>query len=167
LVLGLFPSASQASAAAGALHASGFTRESISVLARSHAEAAMLARAFDATPGVEMEDSRAAGRIGELGAVMIAAAAVGLPGAGSLVAAGPLAAELGEAAGHLAGGLSHALSRAGLQAPLAEAWQAAVAEGHVLVGVHVSASRAAQVEALLRQHGAESVELARWEGDVA
>jgi hypothetical protein len=166
LALGLFPSASEASAAAEALHATGFTRDSISVLARSHAEAAMLARAFDATPGVEMEDSRPAGRIGELGAVMIAAAAVGLPGAG-LVAAGPLAAELGEAAGHLAGGLSHVLSRAGLETSLADAWQAAVAEGHVLVGVHVSESRAVQVEALLRQHGAESVELARWEGDIA
>jgi hypothetical protein len=166
LALGLFPSAAQAAAATGALHAAGFTRESISVVARSHAEAVALARAMDASPGVEIEDSRPAARLGELSAVVIAAAAVALPGVGPIVAVGPLSAEFGEAAGHLAGGLANVLSKAGVDHARAHSWQTAVAAGHLLVGVHVDSARAAPVEALLREHGAEAVELARWEGDL-
>jgi hypothetical protein len=166
LALGLFSSGLQAAAATRALHADGLTREAISVVARSHAEASTLARQLDATPGVEIEDSRAASRVGEFGAAVIAAAAVVLPGVGPIVTAGPLGAELGEAAGHLAGGLATILTRAGVNATQANAWQSAVAEGHVLVGVHVEPSRARDVADLLRTHGAESVELAHWEGDL-
>jgi hypothetical protein len=166
LALGLFPSSSQAAAATEALHADGFSRNAISVVARSHAEASALARDMDATPGVEIEDSRTASRIGEFGAVVIAAAAVAMPGVGPIVAAGPLAAELGEAAGHLAGGLAGILTRAGVEKARAHAWQAKVAAGHVLVGVHVDPTRAGVVSQRLRAHGAESVELAEWEGDL-
>jgi transposase len=166
LALGLFSSGLQAAAATRALHADGLRREAISVVARSHAEASALAREFDATPGVEIEDSRAAARVGEIGAAVIAAAAVFLPGVGPIVMAGPLGAELGEAAGHLAGGLATILTRAGVDAAQASAWQNAVADGHVLVGVHVAPADAQAVAELLRTHGADSVELARWEGDL-
>jgi hypothetical protein len=148
------------------LHADGFSREAISVVARTHAEASLLARQMDATPGVEIEDSRPAARVGEIGAAVIAAAAIVLPGVGPIVAAGPLGAELGEAAGHLAGGLASILTRAGVDAARATAWQTAVADGHVLVGVHVDSSRAPAIADLLRTHRAESVELAQWEGDL-
>lgn len=166
LALGLFSSRSQAASAAQALHADGFSRESISVLARSHAEASALARDMDATPGVEIEDSRRAAVLGELSAVMIAATAIVMPGIGPIVAAGPLRAELGEAVGHLAGGLGGILTRAGVDAGRAETWQEQVAAGHVLVGVHVAPSRATDVAAKLRAHGADAVELAQWEGDL-
>lgn len=166
LVLGLFSSGVQAAAATRALHADGITREAISIVARSHAEASALARDLDATPGVEIEDSRAASRVGELSAVLIAAAAVVLPGVGPIVAAGPLGAELGEAAGHLAGGLATILTRAGVDAALASAWQEAVAQGNVLVGVHIDPARADAVAALLRQHGADSPVMAEWDGDL-
>ena len=166
LALGLFSSALQAAAATRALHADGFSRDAISVVARTHAEASMLARAMDATPGVEIEDSRAASRVGEIGAAVIAAAAVVLPGVGPIVAAGPLGAELGEAAGHLAGGLATILTRAGVDAARAQAWQEQVAEGHVLVGVHVDEAGAPRVVEQLRAQGAESAELARWEGEL-
>ena len=166
LGLGLFSSGLQAAAATRALHADGFSREAISVVARTHAEASSLARDMDATPGVEIEDSRAASRVGEIGAVVIAAAAVVLPGVGPIVTAGPLGAELGEAAGHLAGGLASILTRAGVDHARAEDWQTKVADGHVLVGVHVEEAGAARVLEQLRAHGAQSVELARWEGDL-
>jgi hypothetical protein len=166
LALGLFSSSSQAAAATQALHADGFGRASISVLARSHAEASALARDMDATPGVDMEDSRPAARLGELGALVIAATAVVMPGVGPIVAAGPLAAELGEAVGHLAGGLSGILTRAGVNAARANEWQERLDGGHVLVGVHVEPSRATDVAAKLRANGAVAVELARWEGDL-
>ena len=72
---------------------------------------------------------------------MIAAAAVAMPGVAPMVAAGPLAAELGEAVGHLAGGLAGVLTRAGINPARADDWQRAIAAGHVLVGVHVDACR--------------------------
>lgn len=166
LALGLFSSGLQAAAATRALHADGVTREAISIVARTHAEASTIARAADATPGVEIEDSRAASRVGELGAAVIAAAAIVLPGVGPIVTAGPLGAELGEAAGHLAGGLATILTRAGVEAGRAQAWQERVADGHVLVGVHVHPPAASDILARLKAEGAESVELANWEGEI-
>jgi hypothetical protein len=166
LVLGLFPSVKQAATAARALHADGLTREAISVVARSHAEAVALAKDLDASPGVEIEDSRRAARLGELGAMVIAAAAAVMPGTGQLVAAGPLSAELGEAAGHFAGGLASVLTRAGIDPERAAAWQTKVQHGQLLLGVHVDAARAARMEAVLREQGAEAVVLTRWNGDL-
>ena len=53
-----------------------------------------------AAPAPRSEDSPAASRLGELSGYILAAIAIGLPGTGAVVAAGPLAAELGEVAGH-------------------------------------------------------------------
>src|SRR4029453_18054288 len=58
LVLGLFSTPSMAADAAGALHALGIDRESISVVAHTHADAQALADRMDATAGVDLEDSR-------------------------------------------------------------------------------------------------------------
>lgn len=164
LVLGLFDSSDCAAAAARALHAGGVTGEHLSVIARSHDETGELARAIDATPGVELEDSRPAALLGELGAMVVAAAAVVMPGMGTLVTAGPLAAELGEAAGHLAGGLAATLARAGIAPDTARHWEDQVRAGHVILGVHVADGEAATVERILREHAPGAVGLARWTG---
>ncbi len=94
LVLALFPTASMAAEAAQVLHALGISREHISVVAHDQAEARALADQMDATPGVEVEDSRPAGRLEELAGLVLSAVAVVMPGIGPIVAAGPLAAEL-------------------------------------------------------------------------
>jgi hypothetical protein len=164
LVLGLFPSADQAAIAARALHAAGVTRESLSVVARSHDEAVSLARDLDATHGVEIEDSRPAALLGEFGAVVVAAAAVAMPGVATYVAVGPLAAELGEVAGHWAGGIAGVLTKAGIDYKTAAGWQAAVSAGRVILGVHVTEDRADLMRQILREQGAEAVGLARWNG---
>src|SRR5437868_2644473 len=126
LVLALFPSPSAAAAAARDLHAAGVTREQLSVIARGHDEAGALADQMDATPGVEIEDSRSAARLGELSGQVLAAVALVLPGIGPIVAAGPLSAGLGEAAGHVAGGIAAALTSAGVPREQATALQRAV-----------------------------------------
>src|SRR5689334_23441382 len=97
LVLGLFDSAAAAASAARDLRGLGVPAERVSIVARTHDEEGDVARAAGATPGSELEDSRAAGRLGELGAHLLAAVAVGMPGIGPIVADGPLAAGLGEA----------------------------------------------------------------------
>jgi len=164
LVLALFSTPADAATGARALHEAGVTHDQISVIARNHDEDSTLARQMDATPGVDIEDSRPAGRLGELSGYMLAAIAVVLPGIGPLVAAGPLAAGLGEAAGHVAGGLASALSGAGVDAGRAAALQEAVEEGAVLLAVHTVPETVSAIIATLDRSGALEIDTANWTG---
>lgn len=162
LVLALYPSPSAAAAGARAAHAAGASHDNISVVSRNHDEDTALAARMDATPGAELEDSRAAGRLGELSGYVLAAIALVLPGLGPIVAAGPLSAGLGEAAGHAAGGLASALTAAGVPEERATDLERAVADGAVLIGVHTTEAHAATVRAGLAASGATLVETANW-----
>ena len=162
LVLGLFSTPSMAADAAGALHALGIPRESISVVAHTHDDAQKLADRMDAKAGVDLEDSRPAGFLGELGGRVLATVALVMPGIGPIVAAGPLAAELGEIAGHVAGGLGSVLASAGVPRERADALQREVARGAVLLGAHVAASDVDRVRDSLRAAGATGIETLTW-----
>jgi Heat induced stress protein YflT len=162
VVLALFDSQSSAAAALRELHALGVGREDLSIVARSHDEEGELAREMDATPGAEIEDSRIAARLGELGGQLLAAIAIVMPGIGPIVAAGPLAADLGEVAGHVAGGIVPMLTRAGVSEPDAKAFEQAVEQGAILVGVHARAIRSDAVRDTLMKHGGRGLALAFW-----
>ena len=162
LVLALYASPSTAAAGARAVHAAGAQHDRISVITRNHDEDTALAAQMDATPGVELEDSRAAGRLGELSGYVLAAMALVLPGIGSIVAAGPLSAGLGEAAGHVAGGLASALAKAGVPEDRALTFEHAVKQGAVLIGVHTDAPALPVIRAALEGSGATLVETANW-----
>jgi hypothetical protein len=125
----------------------------------------VLADQMDATPGVDIEDSRTAARLGELSGQVLAAIALVMPGIGPIVTAGPLSAGLGEAAGHVAGSVASVLSSAGLPESRAEALQQAVESGAVLLGVHAVDSDPERVREILRRTGASDVETARWADD--
>jgi hypothetical protein len=88
-----------------------------------------------------------------------------MPGIGPIVAAGPLSADLGEAAGHAAGSLSSTLTRGGVAPERAEWLQTQVDAGAVLLGVHVIAAEVAAVTRALEDAGATSVETASWPAD--
>jgi hypothetical protein len=162
LALALFSTASTAAEAAAALHALGVSSEQISVVAQSHADERTLAVRMDATPGVDLEHSRPAALLGELSGQVMAAIALVLPGIGPIVAAGPLAAELGAAAGHVAGSLASVLKSAGLPPERAEALQREVAQGAVLLGVHVAPSNVDRVRESLSAAGATQLEVVIW-----
>jgi hypothetical protein len=162
LVLALYKTQTAAAAGARAVHALGVGRDQISVLARTHDEAGALAEQMDASPGVDLEDSRPASRLGELGGQVLAAIALVMPGIGPIVAAGPLSADLGEAAGHAAGGLSSALTRAGVAHERAEALQQEIDQGAVLLGVHVTTGEVGAITRALGEAGAANVETASW-----
>jgi hypothetical protein len=162
LVLGLFDNAAQAAGAARALRELNVPREQISIVARSHDEAGVLAQSTGASPGAELEDSPAASRLGELSAHLIAAIALVLPGIGPIVADGPLAAEFGEAAGHLGGDIGRILTRAGLAPSEAEAWERQVEQGAILVGAHTDDATLARVRATMSANGAVRVESGTW-----
>ncbi len=162
LVLALYPSSAGAAVGARAVHAVGVQHDSISVVSRNHDEDTALAAEMDATPGAELEDSRSAGRLGELSGYVLAAIAVALPGIGPIVAAGPLAAGLGEAAGHVAGGLASALTAAGVDEARALEFQNSVRDGAVLVAVHTDEAGAPVVRSALEGSGATLVDTANW-----
>jgi hypothetical protein len=99
---------------------------------------------------------------GEWGGPVLAAIAVVMPGVGSLVAAGPLSAGLGEAAGHVAGSLASVLSSAGVPQARAEQLQAAVEEGAVLLGVHTTPQGVSAVRDAVAA-AAREVHVANWQ----
>jgi hypothetical protein len=162
LVIALFDDPAAAARAARQLRSSGVPANNVSIVAQSHEAEGLLARAADASPGSEIEDSSIASRLGELSAHLIAAVAMVMPGIGPIVADGPLAAGLGEVAGHLAGGVARTLERAGLPRPVAEQWEARVGRGEVLIGAHVDASMVDTARAHLVECGAADVALCSW-----
>ncbi len=162
VVLALFRDRERAALAAAAVRALGIDRADLSVVSRTHEDEGALARQVGATPGAEIEDSRVAARLGELGGQILAAIAVVLPGIGPIVTAGPLSADLGEAAGHIAGGIAAVLRRAGLPEEDASDWQARVEEGAVLLGVHVRQGDVGAIRTVLQAQGADEVRTARW-----
>jgi hypothetical protein len=162
LVLALYSDPAAAAAAARDLRALGVPRERVSIIARSHDEEVVVSRQSGASPGSEIEDSRPASRLGELSAHLIAAVALVMPGIGPIVADGPLAAELGEAAGHLAGGLHPALERAGLDHNTAEDWTEHIRTGAVLVGAHLDTTSVDAARSVAARHRATHTEVGIW-----
>jgi hypothetical protein len=162
-VLALFQDRPTAAEAARRLRSLGLARADLSLVARSHQVEGELADEMDATPGAEIEDSRPAARLGEIGGHVLAAIAIVLPGIGPIVTAGPLAAEFGEAAGHLAGRIAAVLRDAGLSDEQARQWQSSISHGGLLLGAHVRHGSADAVRAALLDAGAREVTVAEWE----
>lgn len=162
LILGLFDTPTAAAGAARALRALGISQQRVSIVARSHDEEGNLARASGASPGSEIEDSRAAGRLGELSAHFFAAVALALPGIGPIVADGPLAAGLGEAAGHVTGGIARTLQDVGLSHGDAQEWEGRIERGAILVGAHADSSSADAAQDILTRNGASTVARGVW-----
>jgi hypothetical protein len=162
VVLALFADPAAAADGARAVHALGIRRDQISVVSRNHQEEGLLAHQMDASPGADMEDSRPAARLGELGGQVLAAIALVMPGIGPIVAAGPLSAGLGEAAGHVAGSVASVLTGAGVPQSRAVALQREVSRGAVLLAVHTTAEHVAGVRDALSDSGAIQVDTANW-----
>jgi hypothetical protein len=163
LILALFDDPSRAASAARELRTLGIPPERVSIVARSHDEEGALARATDSSPGSEIEDSRPASRLGELSAHLLATIALVMPGIGPIVVDGPLAAGLGEAAGHVAGGIARTLHRAGVPRHEAERWESRIEHGDILVGAHADARTAAAARDVLQRSGASALLDAAWE----
>jgi hypothetical protein len=163
LVLALFDDAERAAAAARALRPLGVEGDRLSIVAATHDREDALAHALGASPGAEIEDSRGAARLGELGAHLLAAVAVVLPGIGPILAGGPLAAEFGEAAGHIAGSVAGVLRDAGVDEARALVWQEHLRAGAVLLGAHVLDGDADAVRRALEGCGPRDSAMTEWE----
>jgi hypothetical protein len=166
LLLALFNDQTSAAAAARAVRQLGVAREDLSIVAVNHQLEGTLAEQVDGTPGSEIEDSRLAGRAGEILASLVSVIGAGVPGTGTLVGAGPLGAELGEVAGHVAGDLSATLVRAGLSESEAETWKTQIHAGAVLLGVHARHVKPQDVESVFLAHGGGRVAVLEWDDNV-
>jgi hypothetical protein len=166
MILGVFDHPSGAAAAARALKKAGIARDQLSVVARNHDEEGALAEQMDATPGAEVEDSRRAARLGELGGLVLATIAFVLPGVGPIVAVGPLSAGLGEAAGHVAGGVASILTSAGVDPARAGTLERQVEAGAILLAVHArntdSMAVGATIRELMSDAGGHDIEVVNW-----
>ena len=162
--MALYQNVSGAAEAARALHTLGLGPADLSVVARDHTAEGAIASQIDASPGSELEDSLTASRFGELSGYVLAAIAIGLPGTGAVVAAGPLAAELGEAAGHVAGDLKATLVKAGLSESEAERWRAQIERGDAIrLGAHARSVDARTVEAAMSGQSIGKVIQTEWD----
>jgi len=163
LLLALFPNYSTAEIASRDIQRLGIPREDLSVVATTHQLEGAIADEIGGSPGSEIEDSRTAGRAGELIGSLMGAVGAGVPGFG-MVAAGPLAAEMGEAAGHVANRLSATLVDAGLSVDEAEQWKERIHAGGVLLGVHARSADPDAVARLLAGHSDQRILKTEWQG---
>lgn len=166
--MALFRDLSSAAAAARGAHALGVDRADLSVVARDHQDEERIATQIEGSPGSEIEDSPTASRLGELSGYILAAIAIGLPGTGAVVAAGPLAAELGEAAGHVAGqvvgDLKATLMKSGMSEPDADGWRAQIENGRaILLGVHARGVNVSEIEKILSDNSTGRVVCTQWD----
>jgi len=94
---------------------------------------------------------------------VLAAIAIVMPGIGPIVAAGPLSAGLGEAAGHVAGSLASTLKAAGVPEARADQMQDAIERGAVILAVHVAPDQVEPVRSALRSASPLELDVANWD----
>jgi hypothetical protein len=160
LVMGVFKSRTAFEEAIEEIIAMGYTADDVSVLMSDETRT----REFGIEAGTKTaEGAGIGGAVGAaVGAVLAAIAAAGasivLPGLG-LVVAGPVAAALaGAGAGGLTGGLLGALVGTGIPEYRARAYEKALREGGILVGVEAkSDADAIRLEDTFEELGAEQV----------
>ena len=153
-VVGAFETRAMAERAINDLLAGGFRPDQVSVLGRDGQPA-------DLTPENETAENVATGAgigaaLGGVGALLIGAAALAIPGVGPIVAVGTWATALSMAVGGgLVGGLIGFLTSQGVPAEQAELYAERVRAGAFLVAVTPDAGEQAKAESLLANAGAE------------
>ncbi len=153
-VIGVLPSVEAAQRLVADLVAHGVARDHIGLLGKEPVEME------GNVPSRALEGAGAGAALGALGGLGLALMSLSLPGVGTAVALGTLAATLGGAgAGAFAGGLMGALADLGLEVDDARLFAEAVERGGVLVTAYVEADERDGVAELFRRHGVGEVVL--------
>ena len=151
--IGTFPNRQQAEAALNELRDSGFSMDSVSILAKDTGERDQIA-GTDVTDRGETEAQEGAGVgattgtvLGGLGGLLVGLEALIIPGVGPFIAGGAIATTLaGAGLGAAAGGVVGALTGLGIPEEEAKAYSERVSQGDYLVildGPEDAISRAA------------------------
>jgi outer membrane lipoprotein SlyB len=139
LVLGIFDDYAAAGQAVDELKDAGFAPGNISLLGKDTEELRPLLRKISSNkPDRLMTDLGVAGAIGGL---LVGLSSIAVPGAGSILVAGPLVAAIsGAAAGSAIGVVTGALVHFDVPETEAHSYEAHLTEGKVLVAVHTDAA---------------------------
>ena len=158
-VVGLFDTRETAEAAILRLTADGVDRESISVAMKDTREASAISAATGAEDlsgeGATAGAMSGAG-VGALVGIALIGANVLLPGLGTFIIGGPIAAALtGAGIGAASGGLIGGLIGAGIPEEEAEHYAAGIDRGGIFVSAHVDESKVAEVRRLFDEEGSQ------------
>ncbi len=159
-VVGMFETRSEAEDAIQRLQAAGFSRDSIGVAMRDTRESKDLA-SDTGTGDLAAEGATAGGLSGAGVGALVGLALVGstvlLPGIGTVLIGGPLAAGLtGAAVGAASGGLVGGLVGAGIPEDEAGEYSSRLERGHILVSVQASDPQVARARQILVDEGART-----------
>lgn len=171
-VFGLVRNETQARAAVAALETAGFIATDLSILSTSayYDADGVEQMGFGKTREVGHTNSTKApegatagaatgGILGGLAGWLVGIGALAIPGAGPLIAAGPILAALSVAAvGATAGGLTGALIGYGIPEYEAKLYAGKLEAGHILIGVHaIDSNEAEAAKKALSDAGAEDI----------
>lgn len=169
--LALFSDREHAEAAIGELERSGFDPKQISIMMKDVDEAKVVAQQAGASVAEgTVSGATTGGVLGGIAGLLIGIGAITVPGIGSLLVAGPLAAALGltgaaattlsgAVTGALAGGVVGALVGLGVPKEIAQVYEDRLKSGGVLLAIPSSDVNSAQVLDVLKAHGADQIEM--------
>lgn len=159
-VIGMFETRTDAEDAIHRLQAAGFSRDAIGVAMKDSRDAEVLA---DATGANDLSaEGATAGVLSGAGVgVLVGLALVGstvlLPGIGTVLIGGPLAAGLtGAAVGAASGGLVGGLVGSGIPEDEATEYHERIVRGHILVSVQAEEHEVARARQILVEEGART-----------
>lgn len=158
-VVGIFKTRADAEAAVTRLHNLGFDELSISVAVPEPGEVEGV-DAPETSAAPHAEENAAVGAIsgaavGTIVGVLVAGSTFVLPGLGTLLVGGPLAAALaGAGVGAASGGLMGALTGSGIPEAEAQEYANQIDAGNAIVVVHSDENRAGDVRAIFDEHNA-------------
>lgn len=161
VVIALFESRTAAEKAANVLVDAGFSRDTMSVIARDETNPTGGIPEIGPIPTVSggVMDAAAGAGAGGLAGFVGGVIMLAIPGIGPLLAAGPLAAGLfGASAGVVAGGLFGALKNHSVPDADVSRMTEAIRRGRVLLSVHVPNEQSDRVAELLDDNGALDVD---------
>lgn len=159
-IIGLVASQSQAEAIIGQLERVGFARSDISALLADKAGNRDFAIENNTkAPEGAVAGVSAGGAVGGTLGLLAGIGALAIPGLGMFIAAGPIIALLsGAAAGAAVGGIAGGLIGMGIPEVEAKQYEGKIAQGHVLLSVHVvDSDRAKEAKRILEAGGAKDV----------
>jgi hypothetical protein len=150
VVVGVFHDREPAEEALQDLKAQGFDRD-VSLIARDAERDQGGMEGQDLTEGVFT-----GGALGGIAGLLAGAGALLIPGIGPIIAAGPIAATL---TGVVTGGIAGGLVDYGIPEERGEYYEEQVRQGGILVSMKASDEKVDDAAAVLRNHGAEDVEI--------
>jgi uncharacterized membrane protein len=159
-VVGMFNTRTEAEDAIRRLQLAGFSQDSIGVAMKDAAEAHAIAESTGT--GDLTEEGATAGAVSGAGVgALVGLALVGssfvLPGVGTFIIGGPLAAALtGAGIGAASGGLVGALVGAGIPEDEATEYATRLEQGHILISVSTTDDQADAAREILRSEGART-----------